>query len=137
LFRCAKKKRNRSVETRASSLSLLCSALGRLLGEHLATRSDWDRWRWVDGVEPETALAVSPTECHVWGVAHWYGDGAWVEPFAATVHLSSDALRLEQYSPRFGDAATGLRQQRAGDRRRQLVRDAAPEWLHTFERRAV
>ena len=126
------------VEQRTATLHLLCAALGRLLGEHLAATAEWSRWHWVDGVEPETAVIISPTECEIWGVATWEGDSAqWEEPFVASVRLSGDRLGLAGYTLRFGDAATGLGETSVGARRRQLVRDAAPEWLYTFESRAV
>ena len=127
------------VEVQSRSIRLLWSALSRLLCEHLAGSADWSRWHWIDGVESETVVAASLTELQMSGLAIWSSGASawWQDPVAVSVHLSPDCRALEGYTLWFGDVTTGLGRTPLGKRRRQLVRDAKPEWLYTFEYRAV
>ena len=97
---------------------------------------DWPASGFVDDIEdfvdfyPEEPSTQD--ELNLQGLMDWAmepASGQWIEPFAATIHLSNTGERLLGYKMKCGDAARGLGKITYGGR----VRRWPDKWIFEFE----
>jgi hypothetical protein len=114
--------------------------LARLLGRHLESRRDWNRYRWIDDLARTSISARTASSSEVRGLIIWGQRGLtkqWVEPFLASVSAPTSDTATLSYVLAFGSIADGLGRFPYGSHGTRFEPTDPEDWLFVFRKEAA